>query len=478
MKFILYTLAIFTAIILSTPRLWGQIVENGDTRYGNEWINYDQSYLKIKVGEDGIYRISQEQLIEAGVPVSDIDVAEYRLYWIGKEQRLLTSRESGPLQGGDDLLFYGRKNRSEVDRFLFSDPDRQMLNPEYGLTTDTSAYFLTWTPGVPSNVRFHRVENDLSNPGSPLPWYIHHEKLVFSEAAFKGAINSEGVRYSTYGEGEGFGSSLHSEHSFVFNAKDYNLAGSAAKLHLRVTGSIRPHEVTIDWNGNDLGTLEFAGANQSGGSVLVDTFFSLDLSKLKPENIFKSTTSGSTDEVIYGLLELTYPRNFAFSQERSVHINLNNIADGAYFEFLGFDNQGQSPFVFDLTDGKVIIGEVEGDETRVKIPPGSESRSFVIISVQSISNANLFGITFENLSNSSAEFILISHKKLMLGENVVEQYADYRSSKDGGNYKTQIIEINQLVNQFAYGVYKHPLSTKNFSNYIRKNWQNPKFIFL
>src|SRR5690606_7718301 len=40
-------------------------------------------------------------------------------------------------------VFYGKKNRTDLEGFLYQDSDRQMLNPEYSLFSDTAIYFLT-----------------------------------------------------------------------------------------------------------------------------------------------------------------------------------------------------------------------------------------------------------------------------------------------------------------------------------------------
>ncbi len=45
-----------------------QMWNGTDTLYGNEWIRYDQSYFKIMVAEDGIYRIPYEALQNSGLP--------------------------------------------------------------------------------------------------------------------------------------------------------------------------------------------------------------------------------------------------------------------------------------------------------------------------------------------------------------------------------------------------------------------------
>ena len=58
-------------------------------------------------------------------------------------------------------------------------------------------------------------------------------------------------------------------------------------------------------------------------------------------------------------------------------------------------------------------------------------------------------------------------------------YAGYRSSVAGGAYTTQVMDINELTDQFAFGIQKHPLSIKNFLNYARNTYgQKPQFVLL
>ena len=38
----------------------------GQSSFGNEWIDVNKTYVKIKVASDGIYRIKYETLLDAG----------------------------------------------------------------------------------------------------------------------------------------------------------------------------------------------------------------------------------------------------------------------------------------------------------------------------------------------------------------------------------------------------------------------------
>ena len=63
--------------------------------------------------------------------------------------------------------------------------------------------------------------------------------------------------------------------------------------------------------------------------------------------------------------------------------------------------------------------------------------------------------------------------------NPVADYMNYRSSAAGGSYNAQMYDINELTDQFAFGIQKHPLAIRNFFNYARNTYfQKPEFVLL
>jgi hypothetical protein len=475
-----FTLTIIFIFFLLQGYLPAQIIRDGVTFYGNEWINYDQQYARIRVGEDGIYRLTYQQMAAAGLPVDQIDAGTYRLYWLGTEQRLYTSKATGSLTESDYLEFYGEKNRSQVDRYLFSDPDRQMLNPEYGLTTDTSTYFLTWTPGIPSQNRFDVVENSLTGQLPPRKtWYLHRKQEIMSDQHFKGALNSDGVRLSTYGEGEGFASPARNNHTFELTTSAIAAEGPEPQLHIRMTGNLQPHQVSIRWNGQELLQFNFVGNNEQGGSVVVDSVVTLSRADLRASNNLVATTTGNTRFAIAGI---SYPRTFRFEGQDEVLLEVDDTREGVYLELEDFGHSGQRPLVYDLSGGFTLEGTIEGNLTRINLPSGPRNRKILIVSaVKNKRQPPVTVTTFDDLRQSDANYILVSHRDLFddgQGQNQVAEYARYRQTAQGGQYRTRIIDIQQLIDQFAYGVARHPLSIKNFVNYIHEHWQGPEFIFL
>jgi hypothetical protein len=60
----------------------------------------------------------------------------------------------------------------------------------------------------------------------------------------------------------------------------------------------------------------------------------------------------------------------------------------------------------------------------------------------------------------------------------VQAYSDYRSSEVGGDYVTSIVDVDQLYDQFAYGVNRHFISLKNYAHWVIANYDDPKFLFI
>ena len=119
--------------------LWGQMPgPDGQQAFGNEWIDYDKSYLRIPVGQDGMHIVTYDDLLLAGWAADELQGQHFSMYYQGKQVPIWVSNE-GLLAENDHLIFYGEKNRTSLEDFIFHQPDRQMLNPEYSLFSDTSA---------------------------------------------------------------------------------------------------------------------------------------------------------------------------------------------------------------------------------------------------------------------------------------------------------------------------------------------------
>ena len=116
---------------------------------GNEWINYSQSYYKIKIAEEGIYKISQTALSNVGINTNNIDPRNIMMFRNGVQIPIyVVGEQDGTFNTTDYIEFYGYKNDGLIDQRLYRSPEDQP-NSEYSIHTDTAAYYLTWSANTP-----------------------------------------------------------------------------------------------------------------------------------------------------------------------------------------------------------------------------------------------------------------------------------------------------------------------------------------
>src|SRR5690349_19795454 len=78
---------------------------------GNEWINFSQSYFKIPVAKDGIYRLDYSTLDATGFPVGSVDPKTIQIFHRGVEQAIYVEGETDNIFDPEDFVeFYGQRN--------------------------------------------------------------------------------------------------------------------------------------------------------------------------------------------------------------------------------------------------------------------------------------------------------------------------------------------------------------------------------
>jgi hypothetical protein len=442
-----------------------QMQVGGRTLYGNEWINYDQTYYKIPVAKDGVYRISRQALEGAGISLAEQ----------GERLQLFHLGEEVPIYIGENYIeFYGKQNRGELDRFLYENGEADMLNPEYSLITDTAAYFLTVAPAGTQGWRYTDVPNDLTNLPAPEAWYWAEEQRVYSNRVVQQSFND--IAESVFNAGEGYAVtrrinqplevSFTTPHRFDADVQD-TLAVSMVGI------GANAHEVSILANGSTL-----------------DQWSSFRYEMWQRNYTISNTAEETNVQILdvtgrigVGYLRLVYPRQFNFDNQRAFTFEIEASDQVKYLEIENFNTGNANPVLYDLTNGLRIETTVENNLVKVKIPPSFRQRAFILINTQNGFTAvnQLQPITFQNFANTDAEFIIISNKRLYddgNGNNWVAAYEQYRASEAGGSYRTLVVDVDDLYEQFAYGLSRHPLSIRNFAHFVKNRWTNPRYMLL
>ncbi len=442
-------------------------------QYGNEWIDFSKTYYKFKLTEDGVYRIPASTLAAAGLGA--IQGSDFRLYRLGSEVAIYTSTD-GVFGGGDYIEFVGRRNRGELDRALYEDPDAEQLNPEYSMFTDSAAYFLTWDDSG-GGKRLTGIMNDLSNPPAPEPYYMQRDEWVYSSNAVdpRNAPGSD-ISYAKYQQGEGFAS--RNDSSFTLDIPTSLIYGQGpnAQLSIRLASSTyTSHDITALFDGDTL------LAHGTGG-----TFKLYQLSKeVAAGNLGANQELNISDAVsnarfAIATIQWTYPRQPDFTGQTFTEFQHEGNGVAQYFEFANFNHGGMDPVVIDLSADVRLTANRNGNTVRFQLPAFSETRDIVVASQANAINTidKLTPRTFTDYSKDNTEYIIITHPSLRSGADIVGQYAAYRSGAAGGGYHVGIYEITDLTDQFGYGIDKHPEAIRNFNRMIRDHWSAAKMVLI
>ncbi|HRF38524.1 MAG TPA: C25 family cysteine peptidase, partial [Saprospiraceae bacterium] len=468
------TTAIVLALLCSlcALSLRAQMWNGADTIYGHEWIRYDRPYFKILLADDGMYRIPAATLTAQGVPLETLTGAQFQMFYMGQEEPLFVSTD-GTFGANDFIEFYGRRNRGELDRHLYRNPDAEMLNPLYSISTDTSAYFLTWVnPGTPT-LRYQTLNNDLSNPPPKEEWFWDERRQVFFNAVLQKA-DSEGVSESRFDEGEGYASNFSTTGNISFVPKFIHPAPVNSTFRMRMFSNNRLHDLRISVNGDTLYRETFNGYRLRDYTVEKPTANLSANEQLR----FNGIASGN-DRHAVAWASLRYPRSYNFDNESSFAFQLPAASQDRYLEISNF-NAGTAPVLYDLTRRTRTVANVNA---RLIIPASNTPVNLLLVNasagVRTVSNIR--PLTFVNYQNADAEYLIISHPRLMddgNGGNPVQAYADYRASQAGGGFRTVVLDVTQLYDQFAYGVHRHPLAVRNAVQYLARRWPEAKYAFI
>lgn len=455
-----------------------QIVSDQDTLYGNEWIDYSQIYYKIKVSQDGFYRISYQELVEAGVFTHSTTPqgADFQVFLYGKEQPLYVST-AGTLSASDYIEFYGKRNRGWLDQFLYADTSFQ-LNPAYSMYTDTATYFLTWKPAATSK-RFTTIQNDLSNLPSKENYCWYEATTVYHDFYSQGReVTAEGGS-CRYDLGEGYGRNVfQTRQNATLNTPFAYKEGPDAEAKLRFYVEYGLHNLRIS-----LEQQEYWSETSNGWAMYQPTL-QIAAAQLKNQTTFLvEGLASDNDKIRLANLSIIYPRQFDFAGQSEAKFQLIGNGQRQYLEIQNFSTTGSAPILYDLTNQLRILTTIEGNVVKVVLPPASGKRELVLVNasafrqIHSLSVRNFIHYDF---LQASYDYIILTHPDLYQddnGNNYIQQYADYRASAAGGNYSPLIVDVTQLYDQFGYGIYRHEVGIRNFLKLTSLRWHS-RFLYI
>jgi hypothetical protein len=467
----------------------------------NSWIDYNKTYFKFKLAKSGVYRIGQPALLSAGLGSTPAE--QFQLWRNGVQVSIFTSVPSGPLSASDYIEFWGERNDGKPDKQLYRDTTNQPSD-SFSLHTDTVSYFLTANPAG-NNFRFNTAVNNVAaNTLAPEAYFMRKVTVAYKDQYNRGLGNYVGqiVYSSSYDAGEGYTSAN------IASCSGCDLYQNFTNLNVYTAGPANSLSFYISAFGNALytrnlkvnfyNTTLFDNVPMNYYTKVKKQVDNLPLSLLPNTDNLQIAVNGytpppavanSNDRIVVSEMAITYPATFNFNNEKNFYFQLAASPAGNFLVIDNFNAGATPPVLYSLTDGLRFEGDISvPGKVRFSLPGSAAAvRKFYLVNEEAtnITAVNtLTPKTFINFSNAAnqGDYVIISHPSLYNdgnGVNYVDEYKKYRTTAAGGGFRPQIISIDELRDQFGFGIKNHPAAIRDFIRFASQQYSvAPKYIFI
>ncbi|MEJ1239414.1 C25 family cysteine peptidase [Chryseolinea sp. T2] len=444
---------------------------------GNEWIDYSQTYYKISVARDGIYRVTGSDLLSAGVPAG-VDPALVKLFHRGIEQAItVDAGADGKLDGSDYIEFYGQKNDGTLDAKLYQ-PESVQPHKYYNLYSDTTAYFLA-IEGMPGK----RMAQTNEAPGSLVPSAFHTaEVLLVNTMQYYTGRDENEVQLTRFDIGEGWTGyqmlqTQSRDYSVSTISNGYAAAGKP-KIDILVQGwgpMVHVGEVLLGTGLRSTGTFTFTGfesfvvqVEAEWSDVAADGTLAVRVQCIG--------AAGSPDRFSVSYIKVRFPQSLDMQNASQKVFELSGNGSKS---LVNINNAPGGVRLFDVTDPNNISAIASTVSTTLNAALDTKSNTRILAAKDFIT-PSVRAVTFREIIPSQYNYIIVSHPQLRtpaLGySDPVSAYADYRNSPEGGGYKAIAVNVQELYDGFNYGEYS-PLAIYQFMRHMTAGGK-PQYLLL
>jgi hypothetical protein len=458
---------------------------------GNEWIDYTKSYYRIRVIDDGIYRVNASELAVVGVPVNNIAVNKYQLFRRGVEVAI-NVRDDNNDGRLDYLEFYGQRNDGAADKELYVSPDAQP-HDYYSLFSDSAAYFLTWhassSPSLGKRISFSNVRD--STGLSAQPFHMASSLQLQTNAYNPGFRYGSGgdIQNPAYEYGEGWTGSNISKNqskSFSFVLNDAITSGTPPLIEVVLAGissfdhvadiSVGPSEASV----RKIGTVTFQQRNSQRFSAYA-AWSDVAANGNLVVKITVIGVTGQTDVLSVSSVKVDYAQGFSISGTSKT---FNTVASGNTRGYMKVTATTTAPATFralDITDATNPISlspSLYADRLDLVVTNFSQARKLHVFStVKAV--GSLQKVDFLQMNFATANYLIVAHPTMdntTGGINPVSEYAAYRSSAEGGSFNVINASILDIYDQFGFGD-PSPVALRRFCTYAVNNG-SAEYLFI
>jgi len=429
--------------------------------FTNNWIDFSQEYYRFGVPRTGVYRIYREQFEAAGVPISKYNPQNIQLIQNGKPIACHIDGESSGLCRY--IEFFAEANDGSFDTEMYDSPESQP-NQHYSLVTDEAAVFITFNSSF-SNLRFTPIA------ASNTDGYESADYCLIDTVCQYASVYMPGEENCIYTTGEGW-----------FDATALTIGRSITKIiptpniyadsSLSATFSMSLGTYSSNWHHLTISFADFYADTIFAGIRTLKYTANIPTSKLSARNNLVISSINdidvNTDYSRMAYAEIVYPATFDFTgrNQQIFELPADNTDKCVTISGMALDSES---VLYDITRNLQFTLNINNDSASAIIPAHSEPVRMIVINKSAFASIETISKSaFVNHAVSGNRTVIISHKSLM---EAAERYAEYRNA--------YLVDVEDIYNQFGYGISRHPLAIRKFIEYISLEWSvKPENLFI
>lgn len=451
--------------------------------YNPAWYVYGQPYLKITVNQDGVYRVSGQQLADNGINLSTLNPQTLRLIENGQEIPIYVSGGSS-MTTSDYIEFIGKRNTGADEAWAYDHPNSQS-SKEFSIYTDKTVYWLTY--GGAFGLRYQSLTpNFYASGATPKSLSTHLEHLETDAAGYHYGDGDIQTGNPLYSRGEAFFTSLLTNtstsnieviHNIPLSLPSVSTTDSVSVWVRMSSGNSTRHKVGVkallksgattvnselglaDWVGYGYGDVRFKIAQSDLPSLT-----NLQLTVVSYNDYAADRPTSYLD-----FIKTTYVRSIsAFSSQ------LNWTSQAGRFTYTVGGMSSGNAYVLDPVQRRRFVVPISGGTATFSNELSAETTQSIFLDSHVKSPLSIVQEVNADLVNVSnrADYLIITTNFL---KPSAQQIANYRQSKDG--FVTYIADVNDIFDQFDYGR-PTPIAIRRFLQQTQ-NWNlKPRYVLL
>ncbi len=463
--------------------------------------------FKMVVDQDGLYKVTYEDLLKAGVPLPQIDPQNLHLYNKGKEIPIYFKGEQDHEFNEEDYFeFWGERNKRTFQKQfpeLYADP-----------FSDQNVYWLVYqnTRGarlVEESGGINSAANELVISPFAFRDTLHFEKNAVAHKFGHTAtlVNRPAYEIDTYYYDKGISSPGGVGYDFeVPDPAEYG-AEVVVKAMFRgksffdyLTNPIEGHKVTLKLRGKDnvaylVGRVDVKDGWKDQETRIItnaDSVIKIDQSALNnglnrlEVDMFQT---GVSDIVVLNWFEISYLRKYrAHNNFLKFHVDRDffdgrfvRLGDRIQFNVDGFTSKDIDVYKIGISKITNVDTKPVKDETTNKFSFGisfqdevvdpstkyialTESQKKKVLKIEAFRPWKTESPQASLLSTTNkADYLIITH------DLFAEECKRLQSLKQAAGFQPEVVTVRDIYDLFNYGI-KSPLAIKAFIGYVYENW--------